>query len=212
MTLTLTIVRHGNTFGPYEPPRRIGARTDLPLTQGGEAQAWALGRAFADDGRPFDRVLASPLRRTRRTAELILDHLPPPPPIEICDWLAEIDHGPDENRREEEVLARLGAETLARWHNALIAPPGWRIDASMRFAAWRDLLASGAGHLLLVTSAGAARFALQAHPDLARRARSLGSPKLRTGAWGRIAVSEGRMEIEAWDVRPGDTIPKAADG
>ena len=31
----LVIVRHGNTFEAGEPPRRIGARTDLPLTATG---------------------------------------------------------------------------------------------------------------------------------------------------------------------------------
>ncbi|MGA3882329.1 histidine phosphatase family protein, partial [Bacillus pumilus] len=41
------IVRHGNTFAAGEPPRRIGARTDLPLTAQGQAQAEALGAHFA---------------------------------------------------------------------------------------------------------------------------------------------------------------------
>jgi broad specificity phosphatase PhoE len=43
----IVIVRHGNTFEAGETPRRIGARTDLPLTADGQAQADALGRWFA---------------------------------------------------------------------------------------------------------------------------------------------------------------------
>lgn len=202
MTCSLTIVRHGNTFAPGEPPRRIGARTDLPLDPSGEAQARALGRFFAREGPPFNRVLVSPLRRARRTAELILEELGTPIPIRHRAWLAEIDHGPDEDQPEDRVLARIGATALARWNEAMIAPCGWTVDAPARLAAWRTLLATATGHVLLVTSSGAARFAIHADPSLVEQAASLASPKLRTGAWGRIAVADGRARIEGWDRRP----------
>lgn len=201
MTLTLTIVRHGDTFAPGEPPRRIGAATDLPLVANGEAQARALGCLFAREGLRFDRVLASPLRRTRRTADLILGEQASPW-VETCAWLAEIDHGPDENRSEPDVLARIGVAALDRWNADLIAPPGWQVDAERRLSAWRTLMAEETGHWLLVTSAGAARFALQAQETLALQAASFASTKLRTGAWGRIVVADGRYRLSAWDCRP----------
>lgn len=199
MSLTLTIVRHGDTFMGSEPARRIGARTDLPLVASGKAQARALGRVFARD--TFDRVLVSPLRRTQRTAALMLEGIAHPA-IETAAWLAEIDHGPDENRSEDAVLARIGAAALARWNDALTAPPGWSVDAEARIAAWRTLFAQAQGHVLLVTSAGAARFALAAGAALAEEARALPSRKLRTGAWGRIVVVDGQGRIAAWDRRP----------
>lgn len=223
MSLTLTIVRHGDTFAPGEPPRRIGAATDLPLVASGEVQARALGRAFAHE--MFDRVLVSPLKRTRRTAELLLGEeslriqdatvmarrslaqenglSDGRIPIEIAPWLAEIDHGPDENATEDAVIARIGAAALARWNDGLVVPPGWTVDADARLAAWRTLLAGARGHVLLVTSAGAARFALAADAGLARQAASLPTRKLRTGAWGRIVVADGKPQIVAWDERPG---------
>lgn len=202
MTSSLTIVRHGNTFAAGEPPRRIGAPTDLPLDPSGEAQARALGRFFAHEVPPFDRVLVSPLRRARRTAELILGELNTPIPIRHRAWLAEIDHGPDEDQPEDRVLARIGPAALARWDEALIPPCGWTVDAPARLAAWRTLLATATGHVLLVTSSGAARFAIHADPSLVEQATSLPSARLRTGAWGRIVVADGRAGIEAWDCRP----------
>lgn len=202
MTLSLTIVRHGNTFAPGEPSRRIGARTDLPLHPSGEAQARALGRFFAREAPPFDRVLASPLERARRTAALILEEMGAPIPIRHRAWLAEIDHGPDEDQPEDRVLARIGPAALARWDAAMVAPCGWTVDAPARLAAWRALLATATGHMLLVTSSGAARFAIQADPSLVEQAASLPSTRLRTGAWGRIAVADGRARIEEWDRRP----------
>ena len=209
-TLTLTIVRHGDTFAPGEAARRIGAASDPPLVASGEAQARALGRSFAHEASTFDRVLASPLRRTRSTAELILHALPAAPAIEPWDWLVEIDHGPDENQPEAVVIARIGAAALAGWTDALVAPPGWTIDAPMRLAAWRAMLSTATGHLLLVTSAGAARFALEADDRLAAQAASLASPKLRTGAWGRIVVEGGRPRIVAWDRQPAGPACDAA--
>ena len=202
-TLTLTIVRHGDTFAPGEPARRIGGRTDLPLVASGTTQAVALGAMFADEGTVFDRVLVSPLRRTQETVALILAEYSTYPLVEICPWLAEIDHGPDDDRTEDAVLARIGADALARWNDALVPPPGWTVDAPIRLAAWRMLMTTATGHLLIVTSAGAARFALQADPSLALAAASLRSTKLRTGAWGRIAVVDGWAVITAWDRRPG---------
>ena len=202
MSAMLVIVRHGDTFAPDEPPRRIGARTDLPLVTSGEAQARALGAAFAAEGVRFDRVLTSPLRRTWKTAELILDALAAPPPIERCDWLAEIDHGPDEDQPEAQVVARVGAEALARWDRALVAPPDWRVDAPARLAGWRGLLKTVQGRVLLVTSNGAARFVFGADASLAGQAKALPTLKLRTGAWGRLVREAGEWRIAAWDVRP----------
>lgn len=85
MDLIVTIVRHGNTFGPGEAMRRIGARTDLPLAASGLEQARSLGVTFADQGLTFDRTLAAPLKRTQATMEGILAYQPRAPVIESVD-------------------------------------------------------------------------------------------------------------------------------
>ena len=200
MTARFTIVRHGNTFAPGEPPRRVGLRTDIPLVESGREQALALGRAFAD--RRIDLVLTSPLLRTRETAELIAGSLARRPPVEAADWLAEVDHGPDENQPEAAVLARIGEDALTAWEKEAIVPPGWEIDVPARLAAWQRLYKEQTGDILLVTSNGAARFALLADPDLRRQAEALPSLKLRTGAWGRVVAAEGPLRLDAWDRRP----------
>jgi probable phosphoglycerate mutase len=191
--MRITIVRHGNTFEAGETPRRVGSRTDLPLTAVGVAQAEALGRAFAD--RSFSRCLVSPLLRTRQTADALLDaaglELAPEP----ATFLAEIDHGPDENATDAEIIARIGADALMAWDEQARVPDGWVVDTDARIAAWRDLAASTTGDSLCVTSNGAARFALLAF--------GLAPQKLRTGAWGIIeAGADGRFELLEWDKRP----------
>lgn len=190
------VIRHGNTFGPGEPPRRVGARTDLSLVESGRAQAERLGDWFVAQKIMPTRLLSSSLQRARQTATAIgratgIDM------VETCDWLGEIDHGPDEGCLEEEMVARIGARALADWEERGIAPDGWIVDAPARIAAWRAFIAEPAGGVdLLVTSNGAARFALFA----------LGLPpaKLRTGAFGVLVVPHAGApaRLVRWDERP----------
>ena len=202
MDLTVVIVRHGNTFAVDEPPRRIGAATDLPLVPSGVAQAQTLGVALARTGPAFTRALAAPLLRTRATIDAILAEQPHPPQVETADWLTEIDHGPDEGQLETDVVARIGHAALARWDGEAVAPAGWIVDAERRGAGWRDLLTTAHGRILIVTSNGAARFALHADPALQRQAAALPSLKLRTGAYAIVTRDRGVLELTAWDQRP----------
>ncbi len=192
MTYRIIIARHGNTFEPDEAPRRIGARTDLPLVESGRAQATALGAHFRARGLVFERCLTSPLLRTRQTATLVLDDAPCP--VTAADWLVEIDHGPDEGQTEDTVRARIGAEALAAWERDATPPIDWRVDAAQRHAAWALFFGEAAeigGTVLVVTSNGAARFAAP------------GAGRLRTGAYGEVAISsDAPPRIVAWDMRP----------
>ena len=201
MELIVTIVRHGNTFGPGEAARRIGARTDLPLAASGLEQARSLGAAFADQGLTFDRALAAPLKRTQGTIEGILAHQLRAPVIESVDWLTEIDHGPDEGQSERHVVARIGHAALAAWDAQGQAPDGWIIDQHRRLEGWRGLFQTDTGHVLIVTSNGAARFALLSDDVLWSQAAELPSLKLRTGAYGIIARERGKLRLVTWDQR-----------
>ncbi|MFM6832759.1 MAG: histidine phosphatase family protein [Novosphingobium sp.] len=198
------IVRHGNTFAAGETPRRIGARTDLPLTDKGIEQARALGTLFARQGLRFTRVLVSPLLRTRQTATEIVAALELSAEQKVADFLREIDHGPDENLPEDEVLARIGAEALAAWEHQAIAPPGWTVDAQQRIAAWWSLFAEQQQEMtLLVTSNGAARFALMSDPALSAAAMSLSTLKLPTGGFGVVErKQDGALNLACWGERP----------
>lgn len=202
MDLIVTIVRHGNTFDAGEPIRRIGARTDLPLVASGVEQARALGMAFAEQGLTFDLALAAPLQRTRATIERILARQPQAPAVESADWLTEIDHGPDEGQLESCVITRIGHDALAAWDAKAHAPDGWIVDADRRIEGWRGLWEAGQGRVLIVTSNGAARFALLSDEALRSQAPGLPSLKLRTGAYGVIVREQGGLRLVAWDRRP----------
>jgi probable phosphoglycerate mutase len=191
------IIRHGNTFESSATARRIGAGTDIPLVESGCAQADRLGQWFAGQKFPIRRLHSGPLLRARETAARIAAATGHAPDGSL-PWLNEIDHGPDEGRPEAEVIARIGEQALAAWDERGIAPLDWTVDAQGRIAAWKDwFVQEGEGVELLVTSNGAARFALLA------LGLPLASLKLRTGAFGELAVDrDGKAQLIRWDERP----------
>jgi 2,3-bisphosphoglycerate-dependent phosphoglycerate mutase len=196
----LFIIRHGNTFAPGSPLLRIGSGTDLALVKSGIHQANALANHFAGAGIGFAAVFSGPLNRATQTARALADGTP----VRPLELLNEIDHGPDEGRPENEVLARLGQAALKNWDERAEPPKGWIVNANQRVAGWRGFFARAANdwpgkNVALVTSNGAARFAL-----LALDPRPvLPGLKLATGAYGIIEVEPGgAVRLIKWGVRP----------
>ncbi len=197
----LFAVRHGNTFDPGDTVLRAGARTDLPLSVSGKAQAAALARHFAPTR--FAAAACSPLLRTRETARAILAARTGAPALIVLPFLTEIDYGPDEGRPETEVVARLGEAALEAWDRDAILPPGWLADPDALREGWTALLRRAAqlpadAAVLVVTSNGIARFltdVVDAVPE------GLGR-KLKTGAFGEVLCTATDSRISAWNIRP----------
>jgi broad specificity phosphatase PhoE len=99
----LLLVRHGETLG--QSSIRLFGATDVGLAPEGEAQLAATGRALA--GSRFDRVLVSPMARARRSAEVLLEHVPHPPiELEPVEAFREVDFGRWEGLTWDEVRER----------------------------------------------------------------------------------------------------------
>ena len=206
MMTDVFIVRHGNTFDKGDIVTRVGARTDLPLSISGQAQAADLAAHFAEicpEG--FRAAYCSSLRRTAETAEAILKQSAHAPQVEVLEFLTEIDYGPDENQPEEKVVARLGEAVLKAWDEDAIPPPDWHVKPAELVEAWSKLfedlkqLQIDPRPVLIVTSNGIARFAL---PALGKTAVQVESIKLKTGAYGHIRLSEDGADLVAWNIRP----------
>ncbi|MDO9396267.1 MAG: histidine phosphatase family protein [Herbiconiux sp.] len=113
---TFTVVRHGQTDWNFE--RRILGSTDIPLNHIGREQAREAGRMLAERaeaGRPFDRIVSSPLGRARETAEIIAPIVGLPAP-ELIDALVERSYG--------EVEGLNAAELAERFPDPLAPVPG----------------------------------------------------------------------------------------
>lgn len=201
MTITVIIARHGNTFNAHETPTRVGARTDLPLVASGEDQALRLGHHLKSNKIIPDVVYTSTLRRTMDTARLACVSMMCTAPHTALPFLNEIDYGPDENKPEPEVKARLGELALQRWDQLGEMPHEWSPRPDVIKGSWEYFLNKcekdmDGKTILIVTSNGIARFALNCtengnHYPL----------KLSTGAYG-ILKFDGKWTVSDWNIKP----------
>jgi probable phosphoglycerate mutase len=88
----ILLVRHGET--EWNLQRRFQGQSDSPLTERGIAQAHAIGRLIGTlPNAAAGCIVASPLGRARRTAEIICEHLDPAPEVRVDDRLRELSIG-----------------------------------------------------------------------------------------------------------------------
>lgn len=197
MTTHLLIVRHGNTFTPEETPRRVGARTDIPLVDKGLEQAHRVASWLQNHQITPDVVFSGPLLRHTQTADIVTSTLNLPPAT-IHPGLTEIDYGPDENQTEDNVISRLGQQVITDWNTHATVPEGWQVKPTALTATWAQLASDHPQKTILaITSNGTARFALNL----------LATPpttplKLSTGAIGHLTHHHNTWHLEAWNVRP----------
>lgn len=179
---TLIIARHGNTFRKGETPTRVGSRTDLDLVE--DERGLGIGRYLLKLGLQPTRILAAPLKRTMGTARLAAQALGSTCDVQPDARFIEVDYGPDENKTEDEVMARLGTvacrqagtdpstlspeelmakgnEAIERWNTQAIVPDSWKVDVAAIRNNWMQLAAEvQEGEILLcVSSNGTIRFA-----------------------------------------------------
>ncbi|MGA8760051.1 MAG: histidine phosphatase family protein [Stellaceae bacterium] len=90
--MTILLVRHGETGWNRE--RRYQGWLDSPLSERGIAQASAIGRLLVSLPDAADRtIVASPLGRARRTAEIIRDQLRGIGSLRVDERLRELTMG-----------------------------------------------------------------------------------------------------------------------
>jgi broad specificity phosphatase PhoE len=187
----LWLARHGDTA--WTVSRQHTGRTDLPLNDDGERAARALRGLL--DGRAYDLVLSSPLRRARDTARLA--GFEP----EIDERLRELDYGDYEGITTAQIHATRPGWDL--WRDGCPGGEtaddvGARMDelvARIRAEARERALVFGHGHALRVLAA-----------------RWLGLPAIegRVFVLGPAGVAvlgseHGRPAIRRWGLQPPST-------
>ncbi len=202
---TLIIARHGNTFDKGEKPRRIGVRTDLPLSESGRVQAAALGQWLKSSGYYPETVYSSELQRTKETAKIALRAAGYTEPVFPLAIFNEVNYGPDENQTEDEVIARLGEQALKDWDEQAIMPDGWQFDPARCIEDWknfaRHIVDDEQGCVMVVTSNGIARFAPHITGDF-EGFRQQYPLKISTGAVCILSCDGGKWHIIGWNIRP----------
>lgn len=202
---TLIIARHGNTFGPDDTPTRVG-KTDLPLVEKGREQAKAIGRYLREHKLIPDVVYSSQLQRTYETAQIAIKESGISNPIFQLDIFNEIDYGPDENKTEDEVIARIGKEAIEEWDTHAVVPDGWKVNPPEIIRNWHNFADQICAHddeetVLAVTSNGIARFA----PHITGKFEEFSTSnkiKLATGALAILRHEKGQWFIKDWNIKP----------
>jgi broad specificity phosphatase PhoE len=190
----LIVIRHGAT--EWSRAGRHTGRTDVPLTDAGEADAIELGRALA--ARKITAAFTSPARRARRTAEAagLAGAIVDP---DLQEW----DYGGYEGRTTEQIRTERPGWTL--WRDGIVPGnadhPGETIE---QVAARADAVLGRVGPLLSLGDV-----ALVAHGHLLRvlTARWLGLPpsagrlfRLDTGTLSLLGTEHADPVIGAWNL------------
>jgi probable phosphomutase (TIGR03848 family) len=125
---TLLLIRHATTAATG---KRLGGRTDASLDDAGRAQAAAAAERLAEV--PLKAVYASPLRRSRETAEALA--APRGLDVGVCEGVNEVDYGAWTDRPLKQ-LARTKQWGVVQAHPSLVAfPDGETIRAMQARAA-----------------------------------------------------------------------------
>lgn len=152
--ICVLLVRHGEST--WNAERRWQGQADPPLSGAGERQAReavAGLRALGD----LEAVRASPLRRARRTAELLAAGAGLPHPVPD-DRLMERAAGAWEGLTHGEIDERWPGSRHGTWR-----PEGYESDAQLRARAQAALSGLGDGRTLVVAHEGLIR-ALDGEP------------------------------------------------
>jgi phosphoserine phosphatase len=161
MSTRIILVRHGQSS--FNAQNRIQGRIDESvLTELGESMAQQVAPALA--GITFGAIYSSPLRRAKRTAEIIVTGLaqpgqPPVPALQTSDLLLEVDLPLWEGVSKEDVQQKY-PEEYGAWKNRPhemfmeVAGRGRHYPVLALFeqakAFWQSVLAQHAGETILV--------------------------------------------------------------
>jgi broad specificity phosphatase PhoE len=97
----LYIARHAETT--WNVAGRYQGRRESALSARGVQQGFALANAFGQGNPTIERIVSSPMGRTRATAQFVAERLNLP--LETDDALIEIAHGTWEGRLRDEIAA-----------------------------------------------------------------------------------------------------------
>lgn len=208
MAAVLLLVRHGNTFNAGDKVVWCGARTDLPLTEAGEAQARALGERLRGLGvGALAGFLCGPLKRTKRAAELIAECAGWARAAVETEALREIDYGAWEALSTEEIEALDGGDALTAWNKSAVWPKavGWTPLPEEILHHAGEMMAAAAvrgGLSVVVTSNGILRFfGLQVAAE--KRPAAL---KVATGHVCVLVHGVSGWEVRQWNVAPHEVV------
>jgi broad specificity phosphatase PhoE len=183
----ITLLRHGESVGNAED--RLQGQADFPLTETGRQQSQALAKRWLAEGVTFDRVISSPLARSRETAEIIAAALDMP--VEFNPVWMERNYGKLSGMNFEDAT-RTEGRALYTEPYVPIGETGESLwDLYLRGGeALRSLLSYPAGRYLIVSHGGILNMLLYAILGIVPQANLRGARFLfRNAAFSTLSYS-----------------------
>lgn len=149
----IIFLRHGESEGVRR--RVLQGHADYPLTDAGRAQVRCLAEHWQAAGRTFDRILTSPLRRARETAEIVAACLGID---EVCEeplWI-ERDFGQGEG---------VSWDRIADWYAGRARPTAFEPIYETGESEWQAHLRAGEAVEKLM-SLGTGRYLVVSHGNI----------------------------------------------
>jgi broad specificity phosphatase PhoE len=115
-------IRHGQT--DWNREHRLMGQTDIPLNEHGINQAQEAASYFKKSAHLIEKIISSPLLRSKKTAQIIGNTLNLP--ITYCDGLKEVSFG----------VAEGELESYENYHTS------WVKGNSFNCSSWRCLLSN----------------------------------------------------------------------
>ncbi len=200
--ISLFLLRHGNTFESHETPRQVGARTDLPLTQYGQAQAAFFANYLKINNIIPSTIYAGSLKRQTETAQIVGKTLNVENKIATgIAALNEIDYGLWEGLTTEEICRHWKEEhqlwdACGIWQNHF---KGTQEGHIKNIGEWLKNLSNAyaAGDTVVaVTSNGILRFFNQLVKN------GVGQSKVKTGHFCELILLKSSLHIVSWNQDP----------
>src|SRR5256885_1437504 len=113
---TLVLVRHGQSLWNLE--NRFTGWVDVPLTEGGRAEAKRAGELLKAQGLKFDVAYTSALTRAQTTLQIIIETLGVQLPVIRDQALNERHYGDLQGLNKKELAEKYGDEQVKLWRRS----------------------------------------------------------------------------------------------
>lgn len=211
---TLILSRHGNTFGPNDPPFWVGAKNDLPLVETGISQARTLAKALLASGITLDAIYCGPLKRTREYADIVRRTVNPSITVTVDKRLNELDYGEWSGLNDKEIADKFGSEDLKNWNELGVWPAkgGWGSSESEvleeveAFTSEVSKSTKDSATILAITSNGRLRYFLRLFPEKFADYREKKKLKVGTGKVCLLGKQGTELVPLCWNEDPENAL------
>ncbi len=209
--MRLILARHGNTFAPGDKVVWAGSSNDLALVETGLKQAHNAAEYLLTENIKPAAIYCSPLQRTKKFAEIVIERLSLNYQPIVDARLNEIDYGEWTGLSDQEIIDRFGEDQLKTWSELSQWPQkgSWGGSESAVLTDIKSFVDeiqkkhSPSDTIMAVSSNGRLRYFLTLMNGEFESRRQEKKVKVKTGHLCELVLDNGSCTLNYWDKNPG---------